>query len=69
MLIFTKFLIFLFFLNYIQLYVYFRGIFEWGLLYKETEITEEEIARRKFKSEPFRFLFCFLLNMMILLIL
>ncbi|VDN54632.1 unnamed protein product [Dracunculus medinensis] len=33
---------------------HFRGIFEWGLLYKETEITEEEIARRKFKSEPFR---------------
>ncbi|KAI6225503.1 Polypeptide N-acetylgalactosaminyltransferase [Aphelenchoides fujianensis] len=33
---------------------HFRGIFEWGLLYKETEISPEEKARRKFNSEPFR---------------
>lgn len=33
---------------------HFRGIFEWGLLYKETEITKEELQRRKRNSEPFR---------------
>lgn len=33
---------------------HFRGIFEWGLLYKETEISPEEQARRKQNSEPFR---------------
>lgn len=33
---------------------HFRGIFEWGLLYKETEITKEEARRRKYNSEPFR---------------
>ncbi|KAI6237627.1 Polypeptide N-acetylgalactosaminyltransferase [Aphelenchoides besseyi] len=33
---------------------HFRGIFEWGLLYKETEISSEEKKRRKFNSEPFR---------------
>jgi len=32
----------------------FRGIFEWGLLYKESEITAEEKARRTYSSEPFR---------------
>ncbi|VDN31194.1 unnamed protein product [Gongylonema pulchrum] len=35
---------------------HFRGIFEWGLLYKETEISAQEAARRKHNSEPFRFL-------------
>ncbi len=33
---------------------HFRGIFEWGLLYKETEISPQEIARRQNPSEPFR---------------
>ncbi|VDM27308.1 unnamed protein product [Toxocara canis] len=33
---------------------HFRGIFEWGLLYKETEITKEEARRRKYNSQPFR---------------
>ncbi|KAH7729928.1 N-acetylgalactosaminyltransferase [Aphelenchoides avenae] len=33
---------------------HFRGIFEWGLLYKETEIPVEEKKRRKKHSEPFR---------------
>uniref|UniRef100_A0A1I7Y004 Polypeptide N-acetylgalactosaminyltransferase n=1 Tax=Steinernema glaseri TaxID=37863 RepID=A0A1I7Y004_9BILA len=33
---------------------HFRGIFEWGLLYKETEISERERQRRKHNSEPFR---------------
>ncbi|VDN06396.1 unnamed protein product [Thelazia callipaeda] len=33
---------------------HFRGIFEWGLLYKETEISGQDLARRKYKSEPFR---------------
>lgn len=32
----------------------FRGIFEWGLLYKESEITDKERKRRKYKSEPFQ---------------
>ncbi|CAB3398994.1 unnamed protein product [Caenorhabditis bovis] len=30
------------------------GIFEWGLLYKETQITERETANRKHNSQPFR---------------
>uniref|UniRef100_A0A158Q6R2 Polypeptide N-acetylgalactosaminyltransferase n=1 Tax=Elaeophora elaphi TaxID=1147741 RepID=A0A158Q6R2_9BILA len=33
---------------------HYRGIFEWGLLYKETEISKQELARRKHNSEPFR---------------
>lgn len=33
---------------------HFRGIFEWGLLYKETEIPAREISERKHGSEPFR---------------
>lgn len=32
----------------------FRGIFDWGLLYKETEIPEKEKALRSHNSEPFR---------------
>uniref|UniRef100_A0A7E4W324 Polypeptide N-acetylgalactosaminyltransferase n=1 Tax=Panagrellus redivivus TaxID=6233 RepID=A0A7E4W324_PANRE len=34
--------------------VHFRGIFEWGLLYKETEISPEEKAARTHHSQPFR---------------
>lgn len=34
---------------------HFRGIFEWGLLYKETEIPQEENDRRPRKSMPFRY--------------
>ena len=34
--------------------VHFRGIFEWGLLYKETEISREEKNARKHNSQPFR---------------
>ncbi|KAF1752696.1 hypothetical protein GCK72_019251 [Caenorhabditis remanei] len=30
------------------------GIFEWGLLYKETQITERESAHRQHNSQPFR---------------
>uniref|UniRef100_V5H3Z4 Polypeptide N-acetylgalactosaminyltransferase n=2 Tax=Ixodes ricinus TaxID=34613 RepID=V5H3Z4_IXORI len=33
---------------------HFRGIFEWGMLYKEIEIPEEEIKRRKHHSEPYK---------------
>ncbi|MCP9264679.1 N-acetylgalactosaminyltransferase 7 [Dirofilaria immitis] len=33
---------------------HYRGIFEWGLLYKETEISAQELIRRKHNSEPFR---------------
>ncbi|TKR70554.1 hypothetical protein L596_022565 [Steinernema carpocapsae] len=33
---------------------HFRGIFEWGLLYKETTISDQERSRRKHNSEPFR---------------
>lgn len=34
--------------------VHFRGIFEWGLLYKETAISKKEKAGRKHNSQPFR---------------
>lgn len=33
---------------------HYRGIFEWGLLYKETELSSQELLRRKHNSEPFR---------------
>lgn len=33
---------------------HFRGIFEWGLLYKETELPERERKQRQHNSEPFR---------------
>ena len=32
----------------------FRGIFEWGLLYKETALPEKENRRRKQKTEPYK---------------
>ncbi|XP_028967008.1 N-acetylgalactosaminyltransferase 7 [Galendromus occidentalis] len=33
---------------------HFRGIFEWGMLYKEIEIPEEEVKRRTKHSEPYK---------------
>ncbi|GIY17108.1 n-acetylgalactosaminyltransferase 7 [Caerostris darwini] len=33
---------------------HFRGIFEWGMLYKETELPEEEAKKRKYHSEPYK---------------
>ena len=32
---------------------HFRGIFEWGMLYKETELGEEEARKRAHHSEPY----------------
>ena len=32
----------------------FRGIFEWGLKYKETALPEKENRRRKQKTEPYK---------------
>jgi len=32
---------------------HFRGIFEWGMLYKETELPEEEARKREHNSEPY----------------
>jgi len=32
----------------------FRGIFEWGMLYKENDIPEKESAQHTYKSEPYR---------------
>lgn len=34
--------------------VHFRGIFEWGLLYKETAISQKEKNGRTHNSQPFR---------------
>lgn len=34
--------------------VHFRGIFEWGMLYKETELPEQEAKKRKHHSEPYK---------------
>ncbi|CAM4887854.1 unnamed protein product [Rotaria socialis] len=31
----------------------FRGIWEWGFLYKETEVPEQELRKRKYSSEPY----------------
>jgi len=33
----------------------FRGIFEWGMLYKENEVPEQEARTRSFNSEPYRY--------------
>ena len=32
---------------------HFRGIFEWGMLYKETELGETEARKRAHNSEPY----------------
>ncbi|CAF1550902.1 unnamed protein product [Rotaria sp. Silwood1] len=31
----------------------FRGIWEWGFLYKETQLPEQEAKKRKYSSEPY----------------
>lgn len=33
---------------------HFRGIFEWGMLYKENDVPERELKRREHNSEPYR---------------
>lgn len=34
---------------------HFRGIFEWGMLYKENELPAREAAKRKHHSEPYKY--------------
>ena len=34
----------------------FRGIWEWGFLYKETQVPEQELKKRKHQSEPYWYL-------------
>ena len=34
---------------------HFRGIFEWGMLYKENEVPDQEAKTRSFNSEPYRY--------------
>ena len=31
----------------------FRGIFEWGFLYKETKVPAAELNKQQYKSEPY----------------
>ncbi|CAF4369188.1 unnamed protein product, partial [Adineta steineri] len=31
----------------------FRGIWEWGFLYKETQVPDQELYKRKYTSEPY----------------
>lgn len=33
---------------------HFRGIFEWGMLYKENEVPMKELQTRKYNSEPYK---------------
>ncbi|XP_066252152.1 N-acetylgalactosaminyltransferase 7 [Euwallacea similis] len=33
---------------------HFRGIFEWGMLYKENEVPKKELRKRKHNSEPYK---------------
>lgn len=33
---------------------HFRGIFEWGMLYKENEVPQRELKKRKYNSEPYK---------------
>ena len=35
---------------------HFRGIFEWGFLYKESEVPKRELDSRTHNSEPYRLL-------------
>lgn len=42
--------------------VHFRGIFEWGMLYKETELPEQEAKRRKHHSEPYKYVYHFFIH-------
>jgi polypeptide N-acetylgalactosaminyltransferase len=34
--------------------VHHRGIFEWGFLYKESQVPQQELDRRQHSSEPYR---------------
>lgn len=34
-----------------------RGIWEWGFLYKETQVPKRELIKRTHSSEPYRLLF------------
>lgn len=36
---------------------HFRGIFEWGMLYKENELPEKEKKKRNHESEPYKYVF------------
>lgn len=33
---------------------HFRGIFEWGMLYKENQVPRRELNKRKHNSEPYK---------------
>lgn len=33
---------------------HYRGIFEWGMLYKENELTQKEAKKREHISEPYK---------------
>lgn len=33
---------------------HYRGIFEWGMLYKENELPDREAKKRKYNSEPYK---------------
>jgi len=33
---------------------HFRGIFEWGFLYKESQVPQRELNRHQHHSEPYR---------------
>ena len=32
---------------------HYRGIFEWGFLYKESRVPEKELSKRERDSEPY----------------
>ena len=34
--------------------VHHRGIFEWGFLYKESQVPQQELDRRQHNSEPYK---------------
>lgn len=34
---------------------HFRGIFEWGMLYKENELPSREADARQHRSEPYKY--------------
>lgn len=33
---------------------HYRGIFEWGFLYKESSVPEKVLRSRKYNSEPYQ---------------
>ena len=41
---------------------HFRGIFEWGFLYKESDVPQKVLDEREHNSEPYRLVYSCIFN-------